>query len=159
MIYLFIIICSNYHIDDVFVASTNIADISHTDLQEINIEMFNDAQRSTSRNASVNRNQLKQNLQPLPDRDTPNPQTGAVSVDLKKMLNVRDSGFLDDEDGLSGRDSELTTSRKTPSRLVNNNTKQYEAVSEDAPTPNDLVARRQKSKKILNILIQSRESY
>ncbi len=110
--------------------------------------MFNDTQFSTSRNIGANKNQLKQNLQSPPDHDTPNTQTGTITVDLKKMVNVRDSGFLDDEDGLSGRDSELTTSRKTPSRPSNNNNnnKQYETVSEDAPTPNDLIGRKLKSK-------------
>ncbi|UJR26315.1 hypothetical protein I4U23_007653 [Adineta vaga] len=130
--------------DDVFVASTNVIELSLTDLREISVEMLNDPQRSTSRNASVNRNQFKQNLQPLPDRDTPNTQIGATATDGKKIVNVRDSGFLDDEDGLSGRDSELTTSRKTPSRPTNNTMKQYEPVSEDAPTPSDLIGRKQK---------------
>ncbi|CAF4237836.1 unnamed protein product, partial [Rotaria magnacalcarata] len=89
----------------------------------------------------------------------PNTQTGAINVDLKKMINVRDSGFLDDEDGFSGRDSVLTTSRKTPSRPTNNNNnnnnntinnnnnnnnKQNEQASEDAPTPNDLIGRKLK---------------
>jgi hypothetical protein len=119
--------------------------------------MFNDTQFSTSRNTGGNRNQLKQNLQSPPDRDTPNTQTGTITVDLKKMVNVRDSGFLDDEDGLSGRDSELTTSRKTPSRPSNNNNnKQYETVSEDAPTPNDLIGRKLKSK-IVNFYINIKE--
>ncbi|CAF2882352.1 unnamed protein product [Rotaria sp. Silwood2] len=132
--------------DDIFVASANITDLSPTDLQEINIEMLNDTQHSTSRNTVVGRNQLKQNLQIPFDSDTSNTQTGSITVDFKKMLNVRDSGFLDDEDGFSGRDSVLTTSRKTPSRPTNNNNnnKQYEVASEDAPTPNDLIARRLK---------------
>ena len=121
-------------------------DISPTDLQEINIEMLNETQPSTSRNAGPIRNHLKPSLQSPPDRDTPNTQPGTISVDMKKMTNVRDSGFLDDEDGLSGRDSELTTSRKTPSRPSNNANRQYETVSEDAPTPNDLIGRRMKSK-------------
>jgi hypothetical protein len=145
----------NNHIDDVFVASTNVADPSPTDLQEINIEMLNDTQHSTSRNTGViSRNHVKQNLQSSPDRDTPSTQIGPITVDLKRMVNVRDSGFLDDEDGLSGRDSELTTSRKTPSRPANNNNnKQYETVSEDAPTPNDLIGRKLKSRGITDILI------
>ncbi|CAF1528528.1 unnamed protein product [Rotaria magnacalcarata] len=145
--------------DDVFVASTSIADPSQTDLQEINIEMLNDTQNSTSRNVGLGKNQLKQNVQIPTDRDTPNTQTGAINVDLKKMINVRDSGFLDDEDGFSGRDSVLTTSRKTPSRPTNNNNnnnnnninnnnnnnnKQNEQASEDAPTPNDLIGRKLK---------------
>ncbi|CAF0720598.1 unnamed protein product [Rotaria sp. Silwood1] len=134
--------------DDIFVASTNIADIAPTDLQEINIEMLNDTQHSTSRNTVFGRNQLKQTLQIPSDGDTSNAQTGPLTVDLKKMLNVRDSGFLDDEDGLSGRESVLTTSRKTPSRptnnINNNNNKQYEVASEDAPTPNDLIGRKLK---------------
>lgn len=137
-----------FFLDDVFVASTNVTDISPTDLQEINIEMLNETQPSTSRNAGPIRNQLKPRLQSPPDRDTPNAHTGAITVDMKKMANVRDSGFLDDEDGLSGRDSELTTSRKTPSRPSNNTHRQYETVSEDAPTPNDLIGRRMKSKTI-----------
>ena len=124
------------------------ADLSLTDLREISVEMLNDPQRSTSRNAGVSRNQFKQNLQPLPDRDTPNTQIGAPTNDSKKTVNVRDSGFLDDEDGLSGRDSELTTSRKTPSRPIN---KQHEVISEDASTPSDLIGRRQKSKESLHI--------
>jgi hypothetical protein len=109
--------------------------------------MFNDIQPSTSRNTNTNRNQLKHNLQSPADRDTPNTQTGPMTMDFKKMASVRDSGFLDDDDGLSGRDSELTTSRKTPSRPSNNN-RQYETVSEDAPTPNDLMARKLKSKRL-----------
>ncbi|CAF1571390.1 unnamed protein product, partial [Adineta ricciae] len=130
--------------DDVFVASTNSADLSLTDLQEISVEIMNDPQRSTSRNAGVSRNHFKQNLQPLRDRETPNTQIGVTTNESKKVISIRDSGFLDDEDGLSGRDSELTTSRKTPSRPVNATSKQHELVSEDAPTPNDLIGRRQK---------------
>ena len=73
------------------------------------------------------------------------------------MVTVRDSGFLDDEDGLSGRDSELTTSRKTPSRHPNNininlPNKQYQALSENASTPNDSAARKYKSKQLCTIL-------
>jgi len=146
------IIISNDYLDDIFVASANITDLSPSDLQEINIEMLNDTQLSTSRNTGIARNQLKQNLQSPPDHDTPNTQIGPTTVDGKK---VRDSGFGDDEDGLSGRDSELTTARKTPSRPSNNNNKQYETVSEDTPTPNDLIGRKLKSKIIdfyINIL-------
>lgn len=110
--------------------------------------MLNDTLPSTSRNTGPIRNAIKGSLQSPPDRDTPNTQAGTITVDVKKTTSVRDSGFLDDEDGLSGRDSELTTSRKTPSRPSNNNNKQYETVSEDAPTPNDLIGRRMRSKKI-----------
>ena len=114
---------------------------------------MNDAQHSTGRNNGLGRNQIKHNLQSLTDRDTPNTQTGPIMIDFKKMLNARDSGFLDDEDGLSGRDSELTTSRKTPSRPTNNNNsnRQYEVVSEDAPTPNDL-SRKLKSNRKQSVL-------
>ena len=105
--------------------------------------MLNDGPISTSRNTGTLKNLSKVNAQSPNDRDTPNTQTGTNTVDLKRMANFRDSGFLDDEDGLSGRDSELTTSRKTPSRPAN---RQYETVSEDAPTPNDLIGRRMKSK-------------
>lgn len=115
-------------------------DLSPTDLQEINIEMLNDSQHPTSRTTAA-RNVLKPSVQSPPDRDTPN-TNGAMQIDLKKVGNVRDSGFLDDEDGMSSRGSELTTSRKTPSKAV----KQYEPVSEDAPTPNDLISRKLKSK-------------
>ena len=113
--------------------------------------MLNDTQITTSRNTGVGKTQYKNNLQNSPDRDTPNNQTGTITVDFKKMANVRDSGFLDDEDGLSGRDSELTSSRKTPSRPSNIN-KQYEVVSEDAPTPNDLIGRKLKSKNLIENL-------
>jgi hypothetical protein len=58
---------------------------------------------------------------------------------VKKTVNIRDSGFLDDEDGFSGRDSELPSSR-----AVNN--KQNDPVSEEVPTPNDLINRKLKSK-------------
>jgi hypothetical protein len=119
--------------------------------------MLNDTQHSTSRNTGIiSRNNVKQNLQSSPDHDTPNNQIGPITVELKKVVSVRDSGFLDDEDGLSGRDSELTTSHKAPSRSTNNNnnnSKQYETVSEDAPTPNDLIGRKLKSKGIVNIFI------
>lgn len=143
-----VFLINNSSIDDVFVASTHVAEISSTDLQEINIEMLNDTLPSTSRNTGPIRNPVKGSLQSPPDRDTPNTQAGAITMDAKKTTSVRDSGFLDDEDGLSGRDSELTTSRKTPSRPSNNTNRQYETVSEDAPTPNDLIGRRMKSKKI-----------
>lgn len=103
--------------------------------------MLNDSQHPTSRSTAV-RNVLKPSIPSPPDRDTPNTTTGPMHIDLKKVGNVRDSGFLDDEDGMSSRGSELTTSRKTPSKPV----KQYETVSEDAPTPNDLISRKLKSK-------------
>lgn len=134
--------------DDVFVASTNATDVSLTDLREISIEMLNDPQRSTSRNTGVNRSTFKPNFQPLVDRETPNALGGAAAAaETKKMPTVRDSGFLDDEEGLSGRDSELTSSRKTPSRPVNSNGKAHDVASEDAPTPSDLIGRRPKSKR------------
>ncbi len=59
---------------------------------------------------------------------------------MKKTVHIRDSGFLDDEDGISGRDSGLASTR------VGNN-KQNEPVSEDAPTPTDLISRKLKSRK------------
>lgn len=128
-------------LDDVFVASTSVNDPTATDLQEINIEMLNESQHPASRSTGGARNILKPSAQSPADRDTPN-TGGPMHIDLKKVGNVRDSGFLDDEDGMSSRGSELTTSRKTPSKPV----KQYETVSEDAPTPNDLVSRKLKSK-------------
>ncbi|CAF3118033.1 unnamed protein product, partial [Rotaria sp. Silwood2] len=67
------------YIDDIFVASANITDLSPTDLQEINIEMLNDTQHSTSRNTVVGRNHLKQNLQIPFDSDTSNTQTGSIT--------------------------------------------------------------------------------
>jgi hypothetical protein len=73
------------------------------------------------------------------DHDTSITQTGPMIIDIKKTANIRDSGFLDDEDGVSSRASALTTSR-----VINN--KQNEMVSEDAPTPNDLISRKLKSK-------------
>ena len=134
-----------------FVASTSVNDLSPTDLQEINIEMLNES-HSTSRGPLPDRSPMKFSDQSPPDHDTPNARTGAAAaaglmhLDFKKMASVRDSGFLDDEDGLSSRGSELTTSRKTPSKPWNISTKQTETVSEDTPTPNDLIARRLKSK-------------
>ena len=65
--------------------------------------------------------------------------TGQISVDVKKGVNIRDSGFLDDEDGGSGRDSEFPSSRGAPH-------KPNEPVSEDTPTPTDLISRKLKSK-------------
>jgi hypothetical protein len=136
-------------LDDVFVASTSVSDLPPTDLQEINIEMLNES-HSTSRGPVPDRSPMKFSDQSPPDHDTPNARTGAAAagvmhLDFKKMASVRDSGFLDDEDGLSSRGSELTTSRKTPSKPWNISTKQTETVSEDTPTPNDLIGRRLKS--------------
>jgi hypothetical protein len=131
------------YIDDVFIGSSNINDIPFTDLQEINLQILNDAQHTPSR-----RNPLKRIVQSPVDRETPNTQittTGPMIVDVKKTVNVRDSGFLDDEDGLSGRDSELASLRKTPSRP--SNSKQNETVFEEVTTPNDLISRKLKSKK------------
>ena len=137
---------NSFPLDDIFVASTSVTDIPSTDLQEINLEILNDSQHSLSR-----RNHLKRIFQSPVDYDTPTTQildTGPLIVDVKKTVNVRDSGFLDDEDGLSGKDSELTPLRKTPSRPSNNNNnnKQNEPVAEDAPTSNDLLSRKLKSK-------------
>jgi hypothetical protein len=73
------------------------------------------------------------------DHDTSITQTGPMIIDIKKTANIRDSGFLDDEDGLSGGDSELATSRVVQS-------KRNESVSEDAPTPSDLMSRKLRSK-------------
>jgi hypothetical protein len=99
--------------------------------------MLTDSQLITPR-----RSQLKQTVQSPGDRNTPNthiPAKAPITVDIKKTINIRDSGFLDDE-GLSGRDSELPSSR-----AINN--KQNEMVSENAPTPNDLISRKLKSNK------------
>lgn len=65
--------------------------------------------------------------------------TGQISVDVKRGGNIRDSGFLDDEDGVSGRESEFPSSRGA----VN---KPNEPASEDTPTPTDLIGRKLKSK-------------
>jgi hypothetical protein len=118
-------------LDDIFVASTNFGEIPSTDLHEISVEILNDSQHSPSR-----RSQLKQS--PI-DHDTSITQTGPMIIDIKKTANIRDSGFLDDEDGLSGGDSELATSRVVQS-------KRNESVSEDAPTPSDLMSRKLRSK-------------
>jgi len=99
--------------------------------------MLTDSQLLTPR-----RSQLKQTVQSPGDRNTPNTHITAkapITIDIKKTINIRDSGFLDDE-GLSGRDSELPSSR-----AINN--KQNEMVSENAPTPNDLISRKLKSNK------------
>ena len=128
------------HIDDIFIASTNVNDIPIADLQEITLEMVNDPQQPISR-----RNQLKQIIPSPIDRDTPHTQlttTGPITVDVKRTVNVRDSGFLDDEEGQSGRDSELASIRQT-------HNKQNEIVSDDVPTSNDLLSRKIKSKKKL----------
>jgi hypothetical protein len=125
------------HIDDIFIASTNATDIPVTDLQEITLEIVNDPQQPASR-----RNHLKHIIQSPIDRDTPNAQattTGPLTIDVKKSVNVRDSGFLDDEDVQSGRDSELASSRPL-------NNKQNETISEDAHTSNDILNRKLKSK-------------
>lgn len=122
--------------DEIFIASTGTNDIPSTDLQEITLEIVNDPQQSPSR-----RSQIKQLLHSPIDRDTPNtqiPSTGPITVDVKKTVNIRDSGFLDDEDGQSGRDSQLTTTRAL-------NLKQNETVSEDAPTSTDLISKKLKS--------------
>lgn len=127
----------NYlYLDEIFIASTTTNDIPPTDLQEISLEIVNDPQQPSSR-----RSQIKQLLHSPVDRDTPNTQiapTAPITIDVKKAVNIRDSGFLDDEDGLSGRDSELTATRGL-------NTKQNELASEDAPTSTDLISRKLKS--------------
>lgn len=65
--------------------------------------------------------------------------TAQISIDVKKSVNIRDSGFLDDEDGQSGRDGEHIASQGTQNKPT-------EPVSEDTPTPTDLISRRLKSK-------------
>ncbi|CAF1230696.1 unnamed protein product [Rotaria sp. Silwood1] len=125
--------------DDIFIAATATNDISSEELQEINLEIGNDSQQATSR-----RIQFKKVVQSPIDRDSSNTQLltpGLVSVDIKKTINVRDSGFLDDEDGLSSKDNDFPSFRQT------NNNKQNEINSQDAPTPYDLINR--KLKKVL----------
>jgi hypothetical protein len=100
--------------------------------------MVNDPQQPASR-----RNQLKQIIPSPIDRDTPHTQlttTGPITVDVKRTINVRDSGFLDDEEGQSGRDSGLASTRQT-------HNKQTEIVSDDVPTSNDPLSRKIRSKK------------
>lgn len=114
--------------DEIFIASINTTDISVNDLQEINLEILNDPQHSVSR-----RNYMKQTLVSIEDRDTPSTQMAApmpISVDVKKTANIRDSGFLDDEDMLSSRNSEAIQAK------VN------ETVSEHTVTPTDLINRK-----------------
>lgn len=120
-----------------FIASINAGDIPWADLQDITVEIFHDPQHATSR-----RSQLKPIVHIPTDPPTSPAQmlsTGQISVDVKRTVNIRDSGFLDDEDGQSGRDGELMASRGTQ-------IKQTEPVSEDTPTPTDLINRKMKSK-------------
>jgi len=131
---------NNPHIDDIFVALTNANDISSMDLHEISLEMFNDPHYSTSR-----RNPLKKIVQSSVDRDIST--TATSSIDVKKPANTRDSGFLEDEEGLSGRNTELTSTRAT-------HTKQNEIISETVPTSTDPFSRKLKSNKE-NFLFQS----
>ncbi|CAF2603494.1 unnamed protein product [Rotaria sp. Silwood2] len=122
--------------DEIFIASTHTNEISSEELQEISLETSSDYQPATSR-----RIQFKKVVQSPIDRDSSNtqlPTTGLVSVDIRKTVNVRDSGFLDDEDGLSSKDNELPSSRQT------NNNKQNEIISENASTPYDLINRKLK---------------
>ncbi len=121
------------YIDEIFIASTNFSDIPSTDLHEISVEVLNDAQHTPSR-----RSLMKQS--PV-DQDSPNTHvvpTGPMIIDIKKTVNIRDSGFLDDEDGLSGGDSELVTSRGIQN-------KHNESVPDEAPTSTDLINRKLKS--------------
>jgi len=70
------------------------------------------------------------------DRDTPSTQPTApipISVDVKKTVNIRDSGFLDDEEMLSVRDGEAMQ------------VKVNEAISEHTATPTDQVNRKIRS--------------
>ena len=127
-------------LDDIFVASTNFNEIPSTDLHDISIEILNESQHSPSR-----RSQLKQSPIDHDASSTHVASTGPMTIDIKKTVNIRDSGFLDDEDGLSGGDSELATSRVVRS-------KRNESVSEDAPTPSDLMNRKLKSKTNKNFI-------
>ena len=126
--------------DDIFVASTSNHEISSADLQDINYEMLADS--------SARGNGLKQIFQsPVTDRDTPLAGTAPMSVDVKKMVHIRDSEFLEDDDRLSARDSELAGSQKAtvrPSIL-----KPIESLPEDPPSSNDLLSRKSKSIKPL----------
>jgi hypothetical protein len=158
----------SHYLEDVFVAVTHIADLSPTDLYGINIEMLNDSQPPTTRSTITSRIPLKTLVQSPVDFDPPQTNivmpSGLLKYDLRSTGRVHSSHFLEDDDALSSRDSELTTARKTPSRLLNSNNnnnnnnnsnhnKQYETVSEDAPTPNDLVSRKLKSKNKVVCLI------
>ncbi|CAF4046176.1 unnamed protein product [Rotaria magnacalcarata] len=124
--------------DDIFVASTTNYDISFEDLQEIGLEMGYDSQNTTAR-----RHQSKKRSQSPADLDTPKTPlatTGLVSVDIKKTVTVRDSGFVEDEDVQTSKDNELPSLRQTN----NNNNKQHETVSEETVPSNDLMSRKSK---------------
>ncbi|CAF3676010.1 unnamed protein product [Rotaria socialis] len=124
--------------DDIFVASTTNYDVPFEDLQEIGLEMGYDSQNTTAR-----RHQSKKLAQSPADLDTPNTPlaiAGLVSIDIKKTVNVRDSGFVDDEDVQTSKDNELLSLRQTN----NNNNKQHETVSEETVPSNDLMSRKSK---------------
>ncbi|CAF3610220.1 unnamed protein product [Rotaria sordida] len=128
--------------DDKFIASTNTHDISSEELQEISREIGYDHQHVTPR-----RIQFKKVVQSSIDRETSSTQLltpGLVSVDIKKTVNVRDSGFLDDDDGLSSKDNELPSTRQTN----NNNNKQNEIICDDASAPYDLLINRKIKKSL-----------
>lgn len=128
----------NISIDDVFVACTTIHDIPSEDLQEIGLELGLESQNTSSR-----RPHLKKHAQSPVDCETPNTPlatAGLVSIDIKKTVNVRDSGFIDDEELQSSKENELPTYR------LQHNGKQNETISVDTTASNDLLTRKLRSK-------------
>ncbi|CAF1601559.1 unnamed protein product, partial [Didymodactylos carnosus] len=145
--------------DELFIAS-NQSDISHTELQDINTELlvgdplkvkqqFKQIQNLTT--TSPTTVGLKQPHQQ-------NDQLPPLTIDLKKINGIRDSGFTDDED-LSGRDSDVTSSLKTGrlnayDTFKGTNPATIKEPSEDVPTHDDLI---RKSKKLTKLNQQSIE--
>lgn len=93
---------------------------------------------------------MKQIFQsPVTDRDTPLTNTAPMSVDVKKMVHIRDGELLEDDDGLEGKESELAGSQKAtvrPSIL-----KPVESLPEDSTSSNDLLSRKLKNLKSVKL--------
>ena len=127
-------------LEDMFIASTSIHEISSTDLEELNNQILSDPQHSPSR-----RHPIKTIFpSPVTDPETPVTSTVSISVDVKKTINIRDSGFLEDEENSSGKGSEVNSSQKITGRAAQS--KVVETSSEDVSSSNELFNRKMKSK-------------
>lgn len=126
-------------LEDIFIASTTLHEISSADLEDLNNQILTDPQLSSSR-----RHLAKPTFpSPVTDPETPVTSTVSISVDVKKSINIRDSGFLEDEENSSGKGSEVNSSHKPNGRT--GQTKVLETSSEDVSSSNELFTRKVKS--------------
>ena len=93
-------------LDDLFIASSHTTDLSLADIRDLHLDLVNDPSHIKSR---------RHPSKPIPTAAA-HDHDALTTGNVKKMSHIRDSGFVEDDDGLSGAESELTSSHKASTR-------------------------------------------